>query len=190
MSYKPKHCNECGEKIERANWGFTTSRRFCDLCGTNFGHLDWIPRIAVCAAIIFAIALAGLAFRKTEKDLVISTVQTTPNNLTNDNKNVVPQTEAAARNANSGIAQTANVNSTGQQQNIKPAAFGSVAKPSEKIKTAENQPNAAASAETVYFCGAQTKKGTPCTRRVKGGGRCWQHENQAAMLSPEKLRAN
>lgn len=189
MSYKPKHCNECGEKIERANWGLTTSRRFCDLCGTNFGHLDWIPRIAVCAAIIFAIALVGFAFRKTEKDLIISTGQSLPNSSTNGNKNIVSQTNAAAGNANSAIVQSENVNSTAQR-NMKPAAFGSVAQPSEKIKSAENQPSAAASAETVYFCGAQTKKGTPCTRRVKGGGRCWQHENQAAMMSPEKLLAN
>ena len=47
-----------------------------------------------------------------------------------------------------------------------------------------------AASETVYFCGAQTKKGTPCTRRVKGGGRCWQHQGQPAMLPPEKLIAS
>jgi len=41
--------------------------------------------------------------------------------------------------------------------------------------------------EAVYYCGAQTKKGTPCSRRVKGGGRCWQHAGQPAMLPPEKL---
>lgn len=25
------------------------------------------------------------------------------------------------------------------------------------------------------MCGARTKKGTSCQRRVSGGGRCWQH---------------
>lgn len=25
-------------------------------------------------------------------------------------------------------------------------------------------------------CGARTKKGTPCKRKVVGGGRCWQHK--------------
>jgi len=44
--------------------------------------------------------------------------------------------------------------------------------------------------ETVYFCGAPTKKGTPCSRRVRGGGRCWQHQGQNAMLPPEKLTAS
>jgi hypothetical protein len=30
--------------------------------------------------------------------------------------------------------------------------------------------------ETVSICGARTKKGTPCSRRVRGTGRCWQHK--------------
>lgn len=41
--------------------------------------------------------------------------------------------------------------------------------------------------ETVSICGARTKKGTPCSRRVRGVGRCWQHRGKSAMLSPEKL---
>ncbi|ASZ12413.1 hypothetical protein CK934_16325 [Chitinophaga sp. MD30] len=28
---------------------------------------------------------------------------------------------------------------------------------------------------SVGYCGALTKKGTPCRRKVRGGGRCWQH---------------
>lgn len=31
--------------------------------------------------------------------------------------------------------------------------------------------------EAVSFCGARTKKGTPCRRRVRGAGRCWQHRS-------------
>ena len=31
--------------------------------------------------------------------------------------------------------------------------------------------------EKVYTCGARTKKGTPCSRRVSGPVRCWQHKN-------------
>ncbi|MFL6332019.1 MAG: hypothetical protein ACJ754_01595 [Pyrinomonadaceae bacterium] len=41
--------------------------------------------------------------------------------------------------------------------------------------------------EVVYICGARTKKGTPCQRRVRGPGRCWQHRGQPAMLPPSKL---
>jgi hypothetical protein len=39
----------------------------------------------------------------------------------------------------------------------------------------------------VYICGARTKKGTPCSRRVHGPVRCWQHKGMPAMLPREKL---
>jgi hypothetical protein len=42
-------------------------------------------------------------------------------------------------------------------------------------------------AEESYICGARTKKGTPCSRRVRGPVRCWQHKGAAAMLPPDKL---
>ncbi|MGH9927719.1 MAG: hypothetical protein ACREA9_00685 [Pyrinomonadaceae bacterium] len=41
--------------------------------------------------------------------------------------------------------------------------------------------------EVVYLCGARTKKGTPCSRRVHGPMRCWQHKGMPAMLPQEKL---
>lgn len=41
--------------------------------------------------------------------------------------------------------------------------------------------------EDVYICGARTKKGTPCSRRIHGNVRCWQHKGMPAMLPPEKL---
>ncbi len=41
--------------------------------------------------------------------------------------------------------------------------------------------------EVVYICGARTKKGTPCRRRVRGPGRCWQHRGKPAMLPASKL---
>jgi hypothetical protein len=43
------------------------------------------------------------------------------------------------------------------------------------------------STEDVYICGARTKKGTPCSRRVHGPVRCWQHKGMPAMLPQEKL---
>lgn len=36
--------------------------------------------------------------------------------------------------------------------------------------------------EVVYLCGAQTKKGTPCSRRVHGPVRCWQHRGMPSMI--------
>ena len=43
-------------------------------------------------------------------------------------------------------------------------------------------------ADDVYICGARTKKGTPCSRRVHGEVRCWQHKGMPAMLPTDKLR--
>ena len=42
-------------------------------------------------------------------------------------------------------------------------------------------------AEVVSICGARTKRGTPCSRRVRGTGRCWQHRGKSAMLPASKL---
>ena len=42
--------------------------------------------------------------------------------------------------------------------------------------------------EEIYTCGARTKKGTPCSRRVHGPVRCWQHLGLPAMLPQEQLR--
>jgi hypothetical protein len=43
------------------------------------------------------------------------------------------------------------------------------------------------SGETASICGARTQKDKPCSRRVRGTGRCWQHKGKSAMLPLEKL---
>jgi hypothetical protein len=60
------------------------------------------------------------------------------------------------------------------------------------VATSANPPSttgvSAPSIEDVYLCGARTKKGTPCSRRVHGLVRCWQHKGLPAMLPLEKLQ--
>jgi len=41
----------------------------------------------------------------------------------------------------------------------------------------------------VYFCGAETKKGTPCSRRVNANVRCYQHEGMPAMATGDKSKS-
>jgi hypothetical protein len=42
--------------------------------------------------------------------------------------------------------------------------------------------------DRAYICGARTKKGTPCHRRVHTAGeRCFQHKGMPSMLPLEKL---
>lgn len=62
------------------------------------------------------------------------------------------------------------------------------------VNTPAAQSSSSAPATTavddVYICGARTKKGTPCSRRVHGPVRCWQHKGLPAMLPVEKLRVS
>jgi len=37
---------------------------------------------------------------------------------------------------------------------------------------------------TEALCGAPTKSGRPCQRKVKGGGYCWQHRNKVTQTKP------
>jgi hypothetical protein len=55
------------------------------------------------------------------------------------------------------------------------------------VSTTASTPQPSPPTEQVYICGARTKKGTPCSRRVHGPVRCWQHKGASAMLPPEKL---
>jgi hypothetical protein len=42
--------------------------------------------------------------------------------------------------------------------------------------------------DAAYICGARTKKGTPCRRRVHAAGdRCFQHKGMPAIVPLEKL---
>jgi hypothetical protein len=51
-----------------------------------------------------------------------------------------------------------------------------------------NGPPTFADDEVTYICGARTKKGTPCRRRVHvAGERCYQHKGRTAMVALEKL---
>ncbi len=64
--------------------------------------------------------------------------------------------------------------------------------PTEKRKGANastrNSLTASSDDDAVYICGARTKKGTPCHRRVHTAGeRCYQHKGMPAILPLEKL---
>jgi hypothetical protein len=66
------------------------------------------------------------------------------------------------------------------------------APPTSTVQAGQNSVTTASTSPTViedvYTCGARTKKGTPCSRRVHGPVRCWQHKGMPAMLPQEKLR--
>lgn len=179
MLYRPAFCCDCGNKIERTKWRFWTSRRFCENCETEFRKEEWLPTV-----VLSLIALTGGLFgfgsylKTPEKPLAL-----TSNRAANVSAEKTPNKNAqeiASANSSKTVQPiTANVN---QNAAIKSA---SVAVNDVKTKSLQS-----AADEPVYFCGAQTKKGTPCSRKVKGGGRCWQHTGQPSMLTKDKLVAS
>jgi hypothetical protein len=150
MFYRPQFCCHCGEKISRAKWTLLTSRRFCDFCEIEQKQHDLIPRVAMCIAIL--IGAAGLTAYLAGAAQPISKQ---PSQAVS--KPPIPTNAVTlAPKASSSV----------------PAAEI----PPANIKQRDLEKNS--STEPVYYCGALTKKGTSCTRRVKSKGHCWQHAGQ------------
>jgi len=115
--------------------------------------------LAVCAALVGAGFVGGRAMRPAAPPLVI---------------------ERSAFKSPPPLAQTP---ATGNKESV--ATNKSNAPAYGADGTATERPTEAD--EVVSMCGARTKKGTPCSRRVRGTGRCWQHRGKSAMLSAAKL---
>ena len=177
MFYKPKYCCNCGEKIERHNPSFTDSGRFCDVCKHDFVVPRSLPKIFVALMAVFGIFGIGSYWRSGEKPLNVSTRQFATN-TSSAGKN--PVNNASQVSSNSNAPPTSPTNQVPTNARSSP---NSTAKPPPTVLTSNT------TEETVYFCGAPTKKGTPCSRRVRGGGRCWQHQGQTPLPAPEKLPA-
>lgn len=180
MLYKPKFCCQCGVPVERTNWTLLSSRRFCELCQTDYKVEDWIPKVIFAAGILFGIFGIGALLQKPEKPLNIASANSTSINKSSVNTH-------ASVNANvQSFAKT-------QETNFDPAQSPSkslTALPKPDLNAQNVKSQASAAQETIYFCGAETKKGMPCSRRMKGNIRCWQHEGKPAMLPIEKLVAS
>lgn len=179
MSYKPKYCCQCGEKVERIDWKFWHSHRFCELCSSEYRIYDLIlPATGFFSLLI--LFFISIYFQRPEKPLNVS-----PNQFlssTNSGRSISANQNIAPSNMNTvQIAAQTNVNAL-------PVKSLTALKASD-VKTKQAESSAVESVEKVYFCGAPTKKGTPCSRRVRGGGRCWQHIGQPALLAQEKLLA-
>ena len=168
MLFRPNFCANCGEKIERADWGILTSRRFCQVCESEYKGQDVIPRVIVGFGVLLGVLGFGSYLRS-------GNVAQTPLAMRQ------PAKTAEQRPAETPSVQPAAKTETVQTANLPQTPNGrSASKQEPKPTTVE---------ESLYFCGAETKKGTPCTRRVKGNTRCYQHKGMPAMLPAEKLRA-
>lgn len=191
MFYKPKFCCECGEKVERVNWKPWTSRQFCENCETENKFQYLLPRVGFVLAVLLGLWGIGSQISSSsgnEKPLQVTTEQKFASRDSSAQNQKAPPTQDSKTQSNAAAVNTGNDALPPQAKNQTPV---SDPKQPEKLRlqTGKNPVAAKQTAvsEAVYFCGAQTKKGTPCSRRVKGGGRCWQHAGQPAILPPEKL---
>ncbi|HTK37769.1 MAG TPA: hypothetical protein VL325_04690 [Pyrinomonadaceae bacterium] len=169
MLYRPNFCCGCGERIERIDWKLWTSRRFCDLCATDHTLGEFIPKAIVGIGILIGIFGIG------------SFLQSRPaadNTVAKKSLFEQPVKPPPSGNVNK---QATNI-ATGQSQPGSPSAVIA----DTNLNTTQNMQRAEgpgrASTEAVYYCGAPTKKGTACSRRVKTPNtRCWQHTGMPAM---------
>ncbi|HYE65076.1 MAG TPA: hypothetical protein VD966_05810 [Pyrinomonadaceae bacterium] len=155
--YKPNFCAECGARIARARWNLWTSRRFCTGCARQLLKAQILfPLIS--GVVLFGIGLiAGRAARPAPPPLIVERGQLSP----------LPA--ATARKAGAQAVETTPLQ---VMSGVEPS-YGPDGTATER-PTDQN--------ETVSVCGARTKKGTPCQRRVRGTGRCWQHKGLPAII--------
>ncbi|MEP6911815.1 MAG: hypothetical protein ABI923_03620 [bacterium] len=156
--YKPTFCAECGTRLGRAKRRPWTSRRFCADCGARFRRAELALPFLLGAGLLIAGFSFGRYLRPAPPPLIVQRFAKSP----------LPDIPVAI--ASGAPAQLPN-NSNRSAGN--------------PVDEGNNQTGGPG--EVVYICGARTKKGTPCSRRVHGPVRCWQHKGMPAMLSQEKL---
>ncbi len=167
MLFRPTYCCNCGDKIERAQWRFWTSRRFCELCESVNKPFDLGSRgVVILGGLISLFWLGNF---------------------------IVPSTDAQPKAENVRITSVQNDENGRQKLRTLKEGSQTVDKASEKIaeddlvSAKESSPLTLSakqneSPERVYICGARTKKDTACSRRVKvQGSRCFQHRGMPAM---------
>jgi len=163
MPYRPKFCCECGEKIERLEWKIWTNRRFCEVCEAEHKLSDLLPKAGVLICLLLGLFGLGSFLRGGSGDDAPLIKRTLTSGQPVIQANITANRSMVTGNRSSISETSATPDITSQKR------------------------AAVAAVEPVYICGARTRKGTPCTRRVKGNVRCWQHTGMPAMEPAEKL---
>lgn len=156
--YRPNFCSECGAKIIRLHWRPWSSRRFCDDCTVRLRRERFVLPLVAATALMSVGMLAGRAGRPSPPPLIIERQANSP--LFGDHRD-----ESDPQDATSKESGAAGSNSPSHASNDRSNGLG----------------------EVVYICGARTRKGKPCSRRMQAPVRCWQHKGMPAMLPNEKL---
>jgi hypothetical protein len=179
--YKPNFCADCGERVLRERWRTWTSRRFCPACERRFQRGWFAPFVFACALVASGFAV-GRFMRPAPPPLVFA-------------RGELPVPALLAKNLSGATSNATTVGAATGETTDGASAPGDAARQTDATN-GDSSPAGLGVAgvepptdpnEVVSICGARTKKGTPCQRRVRGTGRCWQHRGMPAMLPPEKL---
>jgi hypothetical protein len=170
MLFRPSFCANCGEKIERFEWGILTSRRFCQVCESEFKGHDLIPRVIVGFGILAGVFGFGSYLKSGPQGPGPQALRTAkaPTEQPGQMAQLPAAKTEAPVNAHTAANAAVNVQPRSADKNV-PVA----------VNQASRQPTEVEG--PVYYCGAATKKGTPCSRRVNGNTRCYQHTGMPAM---------
>ena len=162
MFYKPKYCCSCGEKIERTEWNLLTSRRFCESCALENKRHDYALRVLAGSGVLGLVFGVGSLWGSAGADRDVTAAPVAPRTveLPPQNKSVTAAPTAEAPTEN-------------------PAVGNHLVRSQEPERLSGSTENPKLNAK--FFCGALTKKGTPCSRKVRSAGsRCYQHEGKPA----------
>ena len=151
--YKPNFCAECGERIARTRWRFWTSRRFCDPCARRVRKGQMLAGLIVGVSLFCLGLVAGRMGRSHPPPLIIERGQ-------------LSALPAATTMTTGSPRAEAETDADAQAAPRPEPSYGPNGTASERPTDTD---------EIVTLCGARTQKGTPCKRRVRGTGRCWQH---------------
>jgi len=184
MLFRPNFCAHCGEKIDRADWGIFTSRRFCQVCESVFKGYELLPRIVVGLALIIGLFGVGV-YLKSSPSVAETQLIRQPRKLA---EQAMPVAQAATKDVPATAFNSGNTAPPAVSASQNPTVLGRTE--TRVVKAADPQRVQVETAAEMYFCGAETKKGTPCRHRVKGNIRCFQHAGMPAMLPADKLRIN
>jgi hypothetical protein len=157
------YCTECGAHLKRKGWQTWLKSSLCEDCARRLGGTFARPWVVI-AVIVIAAFVLGRYLRPGAPPLVIERAANSP--LSDLPVNLNDGAKSASRNTNSQseLPQTSD------------------------DRSARQTANPGSADDVVYLCGARTKKGTPCQRRVHfAGERCYQHKGKPAILPPEKL---
>lgn len=166
MLYKPRFCCHCGQKITRIEWNLLTSRRFCEVCAEENKSTTYIQRGLISAGILGTVFGIGSIF----------------GGASADRANAPAEAPVALKSA-APVAKDQLPPTNFEKQTQSPVAVSPQPTAEAERQIASREAPKSAS---VFQCGAMTKKGTACSRRVKASGdRCYQHEGKPSVLTED-----